>query len=741
MEQQSRRRRRPALSCVQCRRRKIKCDRGDPCAHCLTAKSQCTYRLYGGEPGARQESVCHPSTISSVPNARTISSPQYPGNSAGLRISLSNRDTLTPLVTTAITEGGEQGDLDRSIPNDTQPPCHTPRVDINVSGSLRRVANQERNSERGSTTSSTREKAVDLLNEHSALDHSHISLNKTRIVSSSHWKTTTQELAPVLSCYMRAMKNDRGASVEDVQTRAVVIEMGDLLRTSKDITKRIKMTRPSGSLADPDFGLINPTRELADEMTNLYFQSFESAHRILHVPTFWTEYKKYWEGPESAATALRLKVLLVVGLGSSLHAETNPDSDIRVMLYQWVQAAQSWLSGPLKKDRLSIDGLQIYCLTVLARQVFSIGGDLVWMSMGSLIHRAMQIGLHRDPKYLPPMSILQAEVRRRLWATIVELLVQSSLDSAMPPRISFAEFDTDPPSNVHDEELDGSTTTLEPHNKSTYTATSMQLRLLDSLPTRHKVVELLNGLNSEISYLDVLAITSDIMDGIRTNDEFLSRNDKFGATLFHRNLLDYLLRRFLLLLHCPFAVKARANPLFYNSVKVSIDAAMAIVSPQPDHAFSQLMVLGGGMFREGFRCAGSVISYEVIARAEAQRHAGTLYGNSHNIDYLKQAMHRIIDFSVKRIEYGETNIKGPMFLSMIMAHVAAIEANIPIEYQIARSGRESLEHCVDLLQKRSDAISLANPDNIGFTPTNFSEHDSYGLDFDLDFFLGDADFA
>jgi hypothetical protein len=39
-----RKRRRPALSCVECRRRKIKCDRRTPCNHCVQLKiTTCTY--------------------------------------------------------------------------------------------------------------------------------------------------------------------------------------------------------------------------------------------------------------------------------------------------------------------------------------------------------------------------------------------------------------------------------------------------------------------------------------------------------------------------------------------------------------------------------------------------------------------------------------------------------------------------------------------------------------------------
>lgn len=40
-----RRRRRPPRSCVECRRRKVKCDRKDPCDHCNASKRTCVYSV------------------------------------------------------------------------------------------------------------------------------------------------------------------------------------------------------------------------------------------------------------------------------------------------------------------------------------------------------------------------------------------------------------------------------------------------------------------------------------------------------------------------------------------------------------------------------------------------------------------------------------------------------------------------------------------------------------------------
>lgn len=303
------------------------------------------------------------------------------------------------------------------------------------------------------------------------------------------------------------------------------------------------------------------------------------------------------------------------------------------LLHQWIYAAQTWLSGPLEKDRLDISGLQIYCLVVLARQIFSIGGDTVWVSMGSLVHRAMQIGLHRDPRHLPAMSLLQAELRRRLWATILELVVQSSLDAWMPPRITLSEFDTEPPSNINDNDLDESTTEPRPQPKHILTSTSLQLALLESLPTRLQTVELLNSLHSELSYPRVLALTLELTTALQTYSTVFTPHN---STPFHRNLLDFLTRRFLIPLHSPFSHQARTNPLFQPSAKISLDAALALTSPEPEHnpdnagdangdgdcgKFARLLSLGGGLFREGIRSATTAVTLALWRTS--RRSAGT----------------------------------------------------------------------------------------------------------------------
>ncbi|KAJ5349646.1 hypothetical protein N7541_007373 [Penicillium brevicompactum] len=478
-------------------------------------------------------------------------------------------------------------------------------------------------------------------------------------------------------------------------------------------------------------------------MVGLYLGAFESVYRILHIPSFWVEYETFWSNPEQAPTELRLKILLVVGIGASIH-ETGMNAGLRHTIHRWIYAAQAWLSGPLEKDRLTVSGLQIDCLTILARQIYSIGADLVWTSMGTLLHKAMQINLHRDPKHLSRISVLQAEVRRRLWATIVEMTVQAALDSAMPP--SLPESDTEPPSNINDDEISESTTAVQSHSSGIYTATSMQLLMLASLPVRLRIPHTLTSLSPEISYLDVIALSSELTNVLTSNYEFIKHGAGASMTPFHRNLLDYLIRRFIIPLHCPFTDKARTNPLLSSSLKATLDAAMAIMSPEPDDAFSRLMAIGGGLFREGIWCAMTVISIELLAQTEAQSIDGTLHRNHRYIGLLKNIATDLLSISVERIRQGESNVKGHMFMSMIIAQVEAKQSGVDSEFSIAKSAESSLELCHGLLMTLADTVSLAHSSDGDFE-SGASHHgeleECTGLDLDLDwdFLLPDAGFA
>ncbi|KAI1364614.1 hypothetical protein F5Y08DRAFT_328599 [Xylaria arbuscula] len=736
MEEEPRRRRRPALSCLACRRRKIKCDRANPCARCVSTGTHCRYRLGVAE-------VANTQTLPRRESRRPAAlSPR--ASPPGLTRVLNDN---TPITQHEYNPPGPSGYtprllaplpdfLTRTSHNDT--PASAP---VQEASDLRDLRQRMHNLEELSASSPVNglaETGRHILARQAGLRDSEITLKKARLLRWSDWMGTAPEFQLVYKCFEVAC-GAADTSLQNDETRALITEVDDLYKKCKRIAKKLKANRPSRSLTSPRPSLEPPPRVIADAMANVYFRCFEPVHRILHEPSFWAEYSSLWEDPESVSAGQRLRILLVIGIGSSLHGEAGPDSELRGQVQQWIYTAQAWLSGPLEKDRLNISGLQIHCLVMLARQIFSIGGDLVWMSMGSLIHRAMQIGLHRDPKHLPKMSLLQAEIHRRLWYTILELLMQSSLDSAMPPRISLEDFDTEPPSNVSDSEIDDSTEVLLPHLRGTHTSTALQLLLVDSLQTRLRIVQLLNGLHSELAYPGVLSLTQEITNACRVCNKFAAENRDSGVTPFHRNYCDYLLRRFLIPLHCPFASEARVNPLFNYSRKVTLEVTLAFISPEPDEHFSRLMATGSGMFREGFRYAASTIAHELLVQAQAQRDDGTFQSNTRQLDFLKQALQDISILSWERIRQGETNIKGPMFLDIVLAVANSADKDAVCEFTMAKTARDSLVLCHDVLEARVRAAPWPSPNDGSLASSSGDgDQDAFGLEFSLDFFFPNA---
>lgn len=497
---------------------------------------------------------------------------------------------------------------------------------------------------------------------------------------------------------------------------------------------KIKSSRPSrASLQITAGDLTPPARDVADAMVELYFQSFESTYRILHRSSFRHEYEKFWASPDAAPANLRLKVLLVVAIGASIHEDIDKDPQFYNTAFRWICAAQDWLLAPSEKARLDITGIQIHCLTFLARQIYSPSADLVWISVGNMINAAIQLGLHRDPKCIAATSLLEAELRRRLWATIVEMEMQTSMDTAMTVRVRLDDFDTEPPSHINDREIDEETKEIRPHPRAEYTETSLQLLLLDTRPIRLQILQLLNGLHSKFLYADALALSKELTNAHRTFSKFIQDNSRSDLTAFHRNLLDYCVCRFLIPLHGPFASKARTNPLFHYSRRVSVDAAMAIVSPEPCEPYTRLMTLGGNLLREGLRCAITAINLELVVQADSDRLDGTLHRPSPFTEVLKKAVKDMMALSEEQIKKHETNVKLHTLLASILAIVDA-GSDASMRKRVAQAAIDSMEHCLGLLESVVETIPTPTSSSVSSVDFGLTDWD---LDWNMDILMPD----
>lgn len=174
-----RKRRRPALSCVQCRRRKIKCDRNFPCGQCEQSKSA-TACFYSPDdapsPAVHPADAVNVSPASSSSRITGLGSLERASNSALLKVAGSpatRRSSCSSPGT--VSELSLQGAHPESTVQDPKGRIHKPDQ---LSGTVGRLA------ENSGNALSLPETAPSIRG----------SLSKSRFFGQSHWMTILEQV-------------------------------------------------------------------------------------------------------------------------------------------------------------------------------------------------------------------------------------------------------------------------------------------------------------------------------------------------------------------------------------------------------------------------------------------------------------------------------------------------------------------------------------------------------------------
>jgi hypothetical protein len=195
MERQPRRRRRPALSCLECQRRKIKCDRSEPCARCVSVKAQCTYKLYRDEPPKQQQlrersvdgSVSSPSAYAASTSTQTQQASRNKPHTDFRNL------PAAPKVTTAASTAGQNDSPDVPGAGENRPANRSQNGEADVHAMLWQKQTLGKSSA-SSLVHQLSETGRDILARQAGLQDSQVILNKTRTPRSSHWVGASHEV-------------------------------------------------------------------------------------------------------------------------------------------------------------------------------------------------------------------------------------------------------------------------------------------------------------------------------------------------------------------------------------------------------------------------------------------------------------------------------------------------------------------------------------------------------------------
>jgi hypothetical protein len=332
---------------------------------------------------------------------------------------------------------------------------------------------------------------------------------------------------------------------------------------------------------DAEILAVLPERSIVDVQAALYFQTMETTYRILHEPSFWAEYHQFWEQQSNDKERIGFAVMLVLTVAITKCLTPKDDVFIgdttadRQNASNLIDVCESWISQQPRK-RITLAFFQLHCLMLLAKRVNCVKLKQDWVTSGDLLRLSLASGMHRDPALLGDgrISDFDKEMKKRLWITVMELELQSSVESGLQSGLTALYFDTPAPSNIPDDAFTKEVQQMPTnHSSEHFTSTSYLVASLKSLPLRIHLTQLLNTPTSDLQYSDVLHYDAQIHAAVSS----LPHWDDDRAAI-PSALLQLQLRQYLLILHKPYAKLASTNDRFMYSFTTCVDACNSMIT-------------------------------------------------------------------------------------------------------------------------------------------------------------------
>ncbi|KAL1964154.1 hypothetical protein VTN77DRAFT_7242 [Rasamsonia byssochlamydoides] len=548
-----RRRRRPQLSCVLCRRRKVKCNRELPCDQCykLSKGRSCVYTDIIQSPGDSDHGI--PSSSNPVDTGRSA-----PQSNTGLR---RLREHNAPLGESSPlrTHRNEQEIRRRDVI-----PVSSHATSLTASPGINRTASTQE-----AVPFSPRDQPLrqvdSIVTAHgqSELDEAHIDSSNdqpnlnfiedgwmTEFHGESHWSTILPMLAnvrPLIHNLTVCREDGTRASFWKYLTQ---LREKRILQLNADIINLALVTHV-------DLREDMASRAVCDRLVASYHDSFGKLYGVVPWRDFMRDYDQLWLGMENSRCEFLVILILVLSIGNAF----VKDGEYRLphsTVLKWFSMAKVWKNTTADMNKYSLTSLQVDILLFLTRRLYCIGPPNDSVGSAILVRNAMAMSLHKDPSHLVGMPVEERSLRWRLWYTVLELDVQSSLESGMQP--------TCPESDSWMGER------LEQQEEGSM---SEQPALIRSLPVRLKIAQLLNGSRFDLTYDMACELNDELTAAAGWSLSEERTTNPYPTNSFVEEHTRLLIRRAFLALHWPFAI--RHDRRFYFSRNVCTFTALKIL--------------------------------------------------------------------------------------------------------------------------------------------------------------------
>ncbi|KAI0015807.1 hypothetical protein F4780DRAFT_44086 [Xylariomycetidae sp. FL0641] len=525
---------RPVKSCLECRRRKLKCDRLLPCSQCQRSQRHCRYAA-DGELG----SVSDGSDAEAPERASKRACPPGEQDSA---------------YQTPVYQAGSQASrgFGTSVLED-----HAARIERLEKAVLGKAPSTTSHSEGRSQRPVASALTIRGLTVKGGLRTRFFGQSSTRVLvnlfdEAKEFMFSQNESSGIREKFMNLHKVHQTLQEEH---RRVTTPIAVFVDSMTPIHKR---------MAD-----ILPEKPVCDLLVRVYLKGSESIYRIVHIPTFMNQYENYWEGKQLPEAFLpQLLSILCLGyrfIGAGKGKFQNDREGIHIPTA--CSLVRLWLDSLRGKQLVEFSTLQTEVIHILAQRMIKSQNQETWTGLGLIVRMAMTMGLHRDPGEFPQkISPFWAEQRRKLWHTILELDVHVSMQCNLPSCIREGDWTCQPPRNLNDVDIEPNTLELPPSKPiEEDTDSRIQVFASSSLATRFKIVDIVNRVDSLQDYQQVLELGNElerVFEDIKyvVPQVYSLDREEYRRRWMTRVVLDMNCRRPLLALYRPFALSSTDAP-------------------------------------------------------------------------------------------------------------------------------------------------------------------------------------
>lgn len=415
-------RRRNPVNCNFCRKRKLKCDRQQPCSNCVKRdlSSSC---VYVGDH--KTKTTDHQLNHVTPPEEKLkftdfVEKLSDVEQAAQLRQQL---DKMEMLVLSMLQEKTDDSSAEAS--------------------SLKDKKAIEPKTSAGSNFEKTRESSGMLQVGCSGSVAYH---------GDTHWVSMLSEIQQ-LEEVLRSVKLSSQENNTDIE-KAMVFDQDD-----EELTPLPTLTSKTFKTTPADVLKTIPSRAVCDCLLTRFFQLMNPCFQLVHQPTFEVEYKSFWENPNNCDLMWVCMLFLMITLGLQSYLEEDLPSVFQKNSKKteelWLQCAD--VCGVYGRITYKPSLINLKCLILWVLALSDLRTKLNWLEQVSLtvtmvVRMSQAMGLHRDPTFFS-LSPFEMEERRRLWHIVHYLDMTFSIGRGLPTQIVPNGYDTKYPSNINNTEL------------------------------------------------------------------------------------------------------------------------------------------------------------------------------------------------------------------------------------------------------------------------------------------------